>query len=365
MSRLVFSVLVPGLFTTVQDGGRWGYQGKGMPVAGAMDQQSFRIGNILAGNGETYAALEVTLLGPTLSVAEGEGVVAVAGAELGFRVNGMPVPNWTGVAVRAGDVLSFSPPLSGCRAYLCVSGGLDVPVVMGSRSTYTRARVGGMEGRTLKKGDLLPCGEPDLLWRFCEGLVCPGPLRPERDPRSFLRVVPGPQEDLFTEKGREAFYSSGYTVSASADRMGYRLEGPSIEHGGPADIISDAIPPGAVQVPGHGRPIIMLADRQTTGGYPKIGVVCSPDVSALAQRIPGQEVRFRAISVREAVEAVLEEEWKRGEMRRLRAAWRSTRGVPVREPAVHRGPASLKGEAILRVDGKEHRVSWEEIQPLP
>ena len=272
MSALVLECRLPGMLTTVQDGGRWGYQGKGMPVAGAMDLPSFRLGNILAGNDENEGALEVTLLGPTLFVAEGEGMAAVTGADLGFQVNGRPAPMWTAVAVGAGDVLSFSGPRSGCRAYLCLSGGVDVPPVMESRSTYTRARVGGFQGRALKKGDIVRCGEPLPLWRKCEGLVCPEALRPCYLPDAPLRVVPGPQDDLFTEKGKETFYGSDYAVSNSADRMGYRMDGPEIEHTGAADIISDAIPLGAVQVPGHGKPIVMLADRQTTGGYTKIGV---------------------------------------------------------------------------------------------
>jgi len=292
MSALVLECRLPGMLTTVQDGGRWGYPGKGMPVAGAMDLPSFRLGNILAGNEENEGALEVTLLGPTLFVAEGEGMAAVTGADLGFQVNGRPAPMWTAVAVGAGDVLSFSGPRSGCRAYLCLSGGVDVPPVMESRSTYTRARVGGFQGRALKKGDIVRCGEPLPLWRKCEGLVCPEALRPCYLPDAPLRVVPGPQDDLFTEKGKETFYGSDYAVSNSADRMGYRMDGPEIEHTGAADIISDAIPLGAVQVPDHGQPIVMLADRPTTGGYTKIGVVCSVHLSALSPRPPGQTVRF-------------------------------------------------------------------------
>jgi biotin-dependent carboxylase-like uncharacterized protein len=273
-----------------------------MPVAGAMDMQSFRLGNILVGNEENAAALEVTLLGPTLEVTEGEAVAAVTGAELGFKVNGAPVPNWTAVTVRAGDVLGFGSPSFGCRAYLCISGGVDVPLVMGSRSTYTRAKVGGYEGRALKKGDTLRCGEAAPLWRRCEGLVCPAELRPSRDPSAPLRVLPGPQEDCFTDKGLASFYGTEYAISNSADRMGYRMDGEPIEHSGPADIISDAIPLGAVQVPGHGQPIVMLADRQTTGGYTKIGVVCSVDTSALAQRLPGAVVSFTRVALEEAVE---------------------------------------------------------------
>ncbi len=173
MSALVLECRLPGMLTTVQDGGRWGYQGKGMPVAGAMDLQSFRLGNILVGNDENDAALEVTVLGPTLYVSDGEGMAAVTGADLGFQVNGQLAPMWTALAVKAGDTLSFSGPKSGCRAYLCFSGGIEVPVVMESRSTYTRAKVGGLEGRALKKDDRVLCGEPKPLWKKCEGLVCP------------------------------------------------------------------------------------------------------------------------------------------------------------------------------------------------
>lgn len=324
-----------------------------MPVAGAMDMQSFRLGNILVGNEENAAALEVTLLGPTLEVTEGEAVAAVTGAELGFKVNGTPVPNWTAVTVRAGDVLGFGSPSFGCRAYLCISGGVDVPLVMGSRSTYTRAKVGGYEGRALKKGDTLRCGEAAPLWRRCEGLVCPAELRPSRDPSAPLRVLPGPQEDCFTDKGLASFYGTEYAISNSADRMGYRMDGEPIEHSGPADIISDAIPLGAVQVPGHGQPIVMLADRQTTGGYTKIGVVCSVDTSALAQRLPGAVVSFTRVALEEAVELVRGEARARDGLRALRAAWRSSGARPVQ--------ARSNGSAIIRVDGVEHAVCWEEI----
>lgn len=359
MSALVFSVSSPGMLTTVQDGGRWGFQGKGMPVAGAMDMQSLKLGNILVGNAQEDAALEVTILGPTLRVEEGEGVVAVTGAELSFTVNGAAVPNWTVVRVGVGDVLAFGAPLTGCRAYLCASGGIDVPVVMGSRSTYTRAKVGGLEGRALKKGDTVRCGAPGALWRQCEGFACPGELRSVYDPEAPLRVIPGPQDDCFTEAGKETFYGSEYVVSNSADRMGYRLDGPVIEHVGAADIISDAIPLGAVQVPGHGQPIVMLADRQTTGGYTKIGTVCSVDIAALSQRLPGQKVRFETIDLDGAVALVRNEGKKREELLRLRARWRSVRDDGLCRSV--RGGTPTKGEFLLGVDGANHRISWEEV----
>lgn len=364
MSALVFECKLPGMLTTVQDGGRWGYQGEGMPVAGAMDLQAFRLGNLLAGNDENTAALEVTIMGPSLTVLEGEAIIAVTGADLGFQINGSAAPLWTAVLVKAGDSLSFSGPKRGCRAYICFSGGVDVPVVMESRSTYTRGAVGGFHGRALKKGDVIKCGEPFGLWKKCEGLECPEELRPSYEPEAPLRVIaPGPQEEYFTPEGVETFYKEEYKVSASADRMGYRMEGPEIEHKDAADIISDAIPLGAVQVPGHGQPIVMLADRQTTGGYTKIGVVCSPDLAALAQRMPGMAVRFVKITLDEALNLVREEARKRDEMRRLRAKWRSAGEGPAAQYVAEETSPS-RGEAILRVDGREHRISWEEIQEV-
>jgi biotin-dependent carboxylase-like uncharacterized protein len=361
MSRLVFSVLLPGMFTTVQDAGRWGFQGKGMPVAGAMDLPAFRLGNILAGNGQLEAGLEITLVGPSLLVEEGEGVVAVTGAELDFRVNGRPVPNWTALLVKTGDVLSFGSPLSGCRAYLCVSGGIDVPAVMGSRSTYIRAKVGGVEGRALKKGDRVQSCDAPPLWRRCEGFECPQELRALYDLSEPLRVIPGPQDDMFTPGGMETFYSSEYVVSNSADRMGYRLDGPKIEHRGAADIISDAIPLGAVQVPGHGQPIVMMSDRQTTGGYSKIGVVSSLDVAALSQRLPGHRVRFERISPEDATALVRRVEWKVSELCRRRATYRS-RQLYCQNAALSPELSSemRSGEFILKVNGQRFAVEWEE-----
>lgn len=362
MSALKISVLMPGMHVTVQDSGRWGYQGKGMPVAGAMDPQSFMLGNILVGNDENAAALEVALIGPTLRAAEGEGVIAVTGADLAPRLNGESVHCWTAMDFRKGDTLSFAGPRSGCRAYICFSGGIDLPAVMGSRSTYTRAGLGGFEGRPLKNGDIVPCGEPGALWKRCAGFSCPGKLRTIFDPDAPLRVIPGPQDDLFTERGRGTFYGSEYVISGSADRMGYRMEGPAVEHAGGADIISDAVPLGAVQIPGDGKPVVMLADRQTTGGYPKIGVVCSVDAAALSQRIPGMKVRFAGISREEGIALARAAARDREDLRRLRAEWRSRSrsggGDNLRQSL------NSQGEALVRVNGEDHLVSWKEIREV-
>ena len=191
-----------GLLTTVQDLGRRGYQMQGVPVAGAMDSVALRLGYLMLGNeknGVEPAGLEITVLGPSIKVTEGSGCFAVTGAEAGVTKNGVPVPCWTVHRLAAGDTVAFSAPKSGARPYFCVSGGIDVPLVMGSRSTYTRGKFGGHKGRALKAGDTLVTGEPSAVWADYEGFSCPPHLRPVRDHSAPLRVIPGPQDDLFTE----------------------------------------------------------------------------------------------------------------------------------------------------------------------
>ena len=362
---LRIEVVKPGMFTTVQDTGRRGYQMQGVPVAGAMDVAALRLGNVLVGNDEEIsglgaaglgaAGLEITMIGPVLKVVSGEACFAVTGAEVGVLKNGVPLPCWTAHRIASGDTIAFTPPKAGgSRAFICVSGGIDVPLVMGSRSTYTRGKFGGHEGRALKAGDILCAGTPDVLWAACAGLECPPSLRPQRDPNAPLRVTAGPQEDHFTEEGLKTFYSSEYAITNSADRMGVRMEGPVIAHKGAPDIISDAICMGSVQVPGHGQPIVMLADRQTTGGYTKIATVCTVDTENLAQRLPGQKVRFTKISIAEAVALLKQETRCIDEMKRLRAAWRSKpSAAPVLPPK--------RGALRLRIDGETHNVEWERL----
>jgi biotin-dependent carboxylase-like uncharacterized protein len=343
----------------------------GVPVAGAMDPGALRMGNILVGNGEDplaqeAAGLEITVVGPWIRVLEGEGCFAVTGAEVGVMKNGVPVALWRAHRLAAGDAIAFSvfSPLDPsldfpegsafggrARAYFCVSGGIDVPMVMGSRSTYTQGKFGGHQGRALRSGDILVTGAPSVLWAECDGLECPPGLRPVRDPSVALRAIPGPQDDLFTEEG--AFYSGEYVITNSADRMGYRLEGPAISHKNGADIVSDAVSLGSVQVPGHGQPIVMLADRQTTGGYAKIATICSVDVGNLAQRLPGQKVRFAKITLDEAVALLRQEEDHFRQMRHLRAAWRSR---------PKKFDFRREGAFLVRVEGKAHRVEWERLE---
>jgi biotin-dependent carboxylase-like uncharacterized protein len=347
-------VLSPGMLTTIQDLGRWGYQGKGMPVAGAMDGFSLQAGNLLLGNRRNLAALEITVLGPALCVKEGQGVICFSGAELDFHINNEKVPAWTALKVQEGDTISAGASAGkGARAYLCASGGFDVPLVMGSRSTYLRAGIGGLEGRPLKKGDILSTGPNDPLWERSEGFSCPHNLRPSYGRDEPLRAVMGPQDDLFTEQGIDTFLHSEYTISNNADRMGYRMDGPSIEHMEGADIVSDAIPPGSVQVPGHGQPIVMLADRQTTGGYTKIAVLVRSDIHSLSQKISGQKVHFRSVTFEEAVAIARKDEQKLQEINIARASYRSRCKVSV--------PAFSRGTWSMTINGNSHEISWEEI----
>lgn len=349
-------VKAPGMLTTVQDLGRWGHQAIGMPVAGAMDPMALKRGNLMVKNPLNAAALELTVIGPSLTI-HGKGLVALAGGDLGMTINGIPAAPWRTHSVQDGDGLSFSGMKGqGCRAYLCVSGGIDVPSLMGSRSTYLRGKIGGYMGRALVKGDILPCGEPYILWDRCTGFSCPIDLRPSYEPTLPLNAVLGPQDDCFTEKGLQTFLSGEYTVSSAADRMGYRMDGPKIEHLGGADIVSDAICLGAVQVPGHGQPIVMMADRQTTGGYTKIAVITGNSVARLAQRLPGESIRFRPMSQDQAIQEARAEAQ---EIERLRLAVEAWIATPREVAPTQVAPAS--GRLALGLEGQRYDVTWERL----
>jgi len=284
-----------GPLTTIQDLGRPGYLRVGIPASGPMDAMAFVLANRLAGNGDGAAALECTLIGPRVEFVD-DRMVAIAGADMAPTLNGSPAPRWESVPVKRGDVLRMGAARTGVRAYLAVSGGIDTPPALGSRATYVRGRLGGLDGRALAKGDRLPLGSADL--------VRPGrvPLdrRPEYGPEVEIRVVLGPQDDRFTARGVAAFLAGPYEMSTQSDRMGARLKGPLIEHVRGHDIISDGVPLGGIQVVGDGQPIVLLRDRQSTGGYTKIATMCSFDVDRISQVKPGQRIAFRHIGLAEA-----------------------------------------------------------------
>ena len=299
-----FTVLNPGVLTTVQDFGRIGYQQFGVSVSGAMDPRAMRFANLLVGNPENEAVLECTMLGPQLQFDEAT-IIAVTGGNLGPTLDGQPLKTYCAYKVNAGQTLRFAGLRSGCRAYIAFAGGLDIPEVMGSRSTYMKAKIGGFKGRKLEKGDAIGFRDPKSeLFNLDKRN-----LTPEFVPRDVytLHVIMGPQDDMFTEEGIKTFLSETYTVTPEFDRMGCRLDGPEIAHKNGGDIISDGIAFGAVQVPSAGKPIVMLADRQTTGGYTKIANVMTADFRILAQLKAGDKVRFEKISVAAAQEALLAE----------------------------------------------------------
>lgn len=292
-------VLEPGLLTTVQDLGRTGYLRYGIPPSGPMDRGAFILANRLVGNPDSAAGLECTLIGPQLE-ARAECIVAVTGAELPVTVNNQEVPRWTAVHLKAGDVLRLGQAQRGVRAYLAVSGGIEVPAVLGSRSTYLRGHLGGLEGRQLRKGDLLRLGRSEVSREAVEGRQVRTECIRSYSEEPEVRVILGPQADRFTPEGIAAFLEGPYEMLPQSDRMGARLRGPRIAHTRGHDIVSDGVPLGGIQVIGDGQPIVLLVDRQSTGGYTKIATVCSFDIRKVGQVRPGQRLMFRSVSVDEA-----------------------------------------------------------------
>lgn len=290
-------ILKGGMLTTVQDLGRYGYQSQGFSVSGVMDVRSFKIANLLIDNPENEAVLEITLIGPTLEFTS-ETIIAITGGDFSPKINGEPAPMYTAIYMKKGDVLAFGSARTGTRGYIAFSSYLDIPVVMGSRCTNLKSGTGGFKGRKLKADDYIGFRIKRRYLPFFLSRTLP----PEDFSASeaTLRVVLGPQDDRFTKQGIQTFLSEEYTVTSDFDRMGCRLDGPYIAQEGGSDIISDGIAYGAVQVPSHGKPIILLSDRQTTGGYAKIAAVISVDIPKLVQRKTDHKVRFTQVSVEEA-----------------------------------------------------------------
>jgi len=298
------SILEAGPLATIQDRGRFGFRDRGVPVSGAMDQQALMVGNLLVGNEVGAAAIEITLGGFKAEFL-GDAHFAVTGADQAPRLNHGPIANWTCHCAKAGDVLHLDYARFGLRSYLAVAGGMDVPEIMGSRSTYLRGGFGGYQGRALKKGDILPLGET-----FGKPILAlPAGLIPPYAEQPTLRVIPGPQDDYVTVQGMETFLSSLYEVTTRLDRMGIALSGPLIELRRGADIISDGTCAGAVQVHGNQQPTILAADCQTVGGYVKIATVISTDLPLLAQLPAGAKVRFASIDLLKAREIYLKNQF--------------------------------------------------------
>ena len=328
---MICHVLHPGQLATVQDTGRRGHQHEGIPVAGAMDELSLRLANLLVGNDESAAALECTLVGPTIRFDE-HALIAFGGADFGATASGMPLPRWRPICVPAGTMVSATSAVRGCRAYIAVAGGIDVARVLGSRSTYVRASLGGLNGRALRRGDILPVGAVSELGRRIGASVtrdqgrdrvmighwgASASLVPFFTSPAELRIIGGEHARLLTPDSVAQLWNAEFRVGGQSDRMGYRLEGASLALDTPCELLSEAVAFGTVQLPPGGNPIVLMADRQTTGGYPRIGEVASVDLPLLAQLKPGDKLRFRAISLDEAQRLYLARE---DNIRQVRAA---------------------------------------------
>lgn len=299
-------VITPGMLSTIQDGGRKGFAAMGFNASGVMDVRSYHIANALVGNFTDEAVIEMTYLGGSFKFLE-SNYIAITGADMSPKLDGVPVEMYTTVFVKQDETLTFSAAESGMRAYIAVRGGIDVPVIMGSRSTNLKCKLGGLDGRPLKAGDIVPCR--DVYDEFHKHLIHSAPKEDFGSDEITVRVLLGPQDDYFTDNGIKTFLNSTYTVTNESDRMGCKLSGEKIEYKNTVDIISDGIVFGSIQIPRTGNPIIMLADRQTTGGYAKIATVISVDLPLLAQARPGTKVHFKLID-RQKAERLLKQEQK-------------------------------------------------------
>ena len=292
-------VIAPGLHTSVQDLGRIGYQDVGVPASGPLDRISLRLANALVGNPPGTPALEMLLQGPTMKVLADAARFALVGCNANIEIrsgNARSIPAGRSVTLTRGEVFRIGALGDSVCAYLAVEGGLDIPPVLGSASTYVRGAIGGFHGRCLQQGDIVPLKLAVVQVRDEHALPRPLDLALDQP----IRVVLGLQADYFTDDAVKTFLTSEYTVSPQADRMGYRLEGPALAHAKGYNIVSDGTVAGAIQVPGSGRPIVLMVDHQTTGGYPKIATVISADIPVVGRRKPGRPIRFVAVDVTEA-----------------------------------------------------------------
>jgi antagonist of KipI len=288
-------VLRAGMFTTVQDLGRRGHRAEGVPLAGAADPLAARVANLLVGNDDDAAVLEFTLVGPDLTFLH-DSVIAIGGGEFG------DVPRWRPIEVRAGETVKLGAARSGCRGYLAAAGGLAVSRVLGSRSTYVRAGLGGFQGRVLRDGDVLPV--PPVRRHFGDHWRIDERILPHYSSAPTLRFVPGAHAGQFDAHALDG----SFKISTQSDRMGVRLIGPALARKAMRDLVSSPVAPGTVQVPPDGQPILLLADAQTIGGYPQIAHVISVDLPLVAQLRPGDTVRFRGVTHPEACELMAAQE---------------------------------------------------------
>jgi antagonist of KipI len=300
----VIQALEPGLFTTVQDLGREGFAPLGVSASGAADAISLRLGNRLVGNAQGTAGLEMTLLGGMFVFPEG-ALAALAGSDFGATLDGKPIELWSSFEAKAGQALRLGPTRSGARCYLCIAGGIEARLFLGSASTHILSGLGGHEGRALRKGDVLKIGAASGSSR--KRRLSARALE-EFQPRKVLRVTPGPQSDWFPESSQALFYQSRYRVAEESNRMGIRLEGAVIPAASSGEMISEGVALGAIQVPDGGQPIVLFVEQQTTGGYPKIANIISADLHSLGQLRPRDEIRFERVDRETARSLLIDQE---------------------------------------------------------
>ncbi|RKL67927.1 KipI antagonist [Salipaludibacillus neizhouensis] len=296
----LMKVIDPGLHTTIQDLGRHGYQEFGIGPSGPMDPWAFKLANLLAGNNQKEAVLEITMVGPTVLFMENT-VISLAGANLSPTIDGKKVMMWQSIYVKKGQELRFGKPKHGARSYLAIAGGIQTDKILGSRATNVRAVLGGVDGEALNSRDEVPgIVLKDSILKKRGGKHLSHSLRAYYRPHQIVRVIPDEQAAFFTQDSQEDFYNETFKITAQSDRMGYRLEGKGLERKKDGEILSDAVAFGSIQVPRGGAPIILMADRQTTGGYPKIGTIISHDLWRVAQLLPGQTITFEKTTLEEA-----------------------------------------------------------------
>ncbi|WP_114781435.1 5-oxoprolinase subunit C family protein [Botryobacter ruber] len=316
-------IIKPGVLTTIQDAGRYGYQKDGILVSGAMDTVALRIANLLVGNLKSDAALEATITGPQVKFASDQ-LIAVTGADMAPAVDGTPIKMWRPVFVKKGSTLKLGSATTGCRTYVAFSGSFAIPKVLGSYATYLRAAVGGYEGRALQAGDVIPCNEfPEKVLplleqlqasgnghSFCETKWAVDPhVHPVYQENPEIQVLRGPEYDRLSELSKMYLWKEKFQVTAQSDRMGYQLLGVTLSLSHKTELISTAVTFGTVQVPPKGSLIILMADRQTTGGYPRVAQVITADLPLLAQVPPGKVIRFKEVSLEEAQMQYLKQEY--------------------------------------------------------
>ncbi|GEO06882.1 KipI antagonist [Adhaeribacter aerolatus] len=324
-------ILSPGLLTTIQDTGRIGHRKEGIILSGAMDSLALRLANLLVGNPEQAAALEITLTGPKILFQE-NCLLALTGANLNPKINGCPVKMWRPVMVRAGSILAFGKPVLGSRTYLAVAGSFHIPKILGSYATYLKAGIGGFNGRALQTGDSIPGNWPAPavapIWRSLEKKPAPNGFAevnwrlgssfyPTLVPNPVIRALKGPEYEWFAPDSQKAFWELPFSLTNQSDRMGYRLKGPALNLLKEKELLSSAVTFGTVQVPAQGQPIVLMADHQTTGGYPRLAQVITADFSLLAQVQPGAKIQYKEINLPEAQGLLLAQEKRMNHLKNI------------------------------------------------